>query len=680
MFDLFVHSFDSITVCLILVIKTNSRVIHRINLTSSFTFYHNPTMSASKANLTADSTPSLQPEAVRKVLDDPILLSRILGFLDDGHARDLVTALQVSKAFFHGAASTLCRRIEVPQFEYSATKHRDEVLYAKPCVSCYGEEPVTYKRPKGVTSHRSVQPGGTRRSTKRSHLYYRIAHPATPNMREMYRHVRVITVEQHDLCDQLAVVHPIPLVRTVIVRGGHKSVCNPFQPGLRCGFLPTHPFRLVLDGLCGAMLCKDCTSFRLLSPKVETLVLKIRYSLERFYCNTMKLPSDFNPSKLVILFPCETLEPRLDTQDKTTREHHLWALGPGDIKPDPEKGRYGNTKKYDMMSNTFYRLAKLCLAVGNKCKIYIVGADHGALHMRGFELQDPSLDAFEPLFPRPEGPEDRYNFEQSLRNPNNTDSDKQAEVGVDEDEDKWTDNHTFPYACFDQNGCLVSAIRPRGPIPSIHLPAARHMVDTRVEIMKRILHRWIDYILNSRLPAAHFEDEKDKFQDRDAFETYLAELNDQNSLQDQQIWHQNHKCGYHCRSYSPDIPESDQGENTIEDQDAWENKQEDDDERDWSAWRNDPDEMSDWERLDKEMSKEEAVEGFKRKVEMKDIKRKDELEDVEGEAKARVWAKTREEIEYKRMMRHKNISFITTHQYHLVEGNNDEMDDPNRYL
>jgi hypothetical protein len=32
------------------------------------------------------------------------------------------------------------------------------------------------------------------------------------------------------------------------------------------------------------------------------------------------------------------------------------------------------------------------------------------------------------------------------------------------------------------------------------------------------------------------------------------------------------------------------------------------------------------------------------------------------------------------MMRQKNISFITTHQYHQAEGNNDEMDDPNRYL
>jgi hypothetical protein len=50
----------------------------------------------SNVNLTVDCPPAPQSEAVRKVLDDPILLSRVLGFLDDGHARDLVTALQVS--------------------------------------------------------------------------------------------------------------------------------------------------------------------------------------------------------------------------------------------------------------------------------------------------------------------------------------------------------------------------------------------------------------------------------------------------------------------------------------------------------------------------------------------------------------------------------------------------------
>ena len=71
------------------------------------------------------------------------------------------------------------------------------------------------------------------------------------------------------------------------------------------------------------------------------------------------------------------------------------------------------------------------------------------------------------------------------------------------------------------------------------------------------------------------------------------------------------------------------------------------------------------------MAKEEKVKGFERTV---------KLEDVKGKTKATAWAKTREEIEYKRMSRHKNISFITTHQYHQAEGNNDEMDDPNRYL
>ena len=69
------------------------------------------------------------------------------------------------------------------------------------------------------------------------------------------------------------------------------------------------------------------------------------------------------------------------------------------------------------------------------------------------------------------------------------------------------------------------------------------------------------------------------------------------------------------------------------------------------------------------MAKEEKVKGFKRTV---------KLEDVKGNTKATAWTKTREEIKYKRMMRHKNTSFITTHQHHQAEGNNDE--NPNRYL
>jgi hypothetical protein len=136
------------------------------------------------------SNPSNQLPAIKAVFANPELLARIVGHLDDGSAQDIVRTLSVSREFFNGAATRLCRRIEVPQYEYSSTKTRDEILYARPCRSCYGDEPTHYKKPKGVTAHRSIQPGLTRRYTKRAHLDYRHMYAATEMMQEMYKQVR----------------------------------------------------------------------------------------------------------------------------------------------------------------------------------------------------------------------------------------------------------------------------------------------------------------------------------------------------------------------------------------------------------------------------------------------------------------------------------------------------------
>jgi hypothetical protein len=115
-----------------------------------------------KSNLAVEATPAVesnpvvQPEAVRKVLGDPELLLRIVGFLNHGDARDLVTSLQVSKPFFHSGASTLCRRIEVPLYEYNSTKGRCEYPVDMYCVSCHNEG-FTWKRPNTRTETGSQQ-------------------------------------------------------------------------------------------------------------------------------------------------------------------------------------------------------------------------------------------------------------------------------------------------------------------------------------------------------------------------------------------------------------------------------------------------------------------------------------------------------------------------------------------
>jgi len=626
------------------------------------------------------SQTSPQSRAVQEVLENPALLGQILGYLNNGEARDLVSTLPVSRSFFHASAATLCRRIEVPQYEYSSTKARHEDYYPKVCGWCYDDGPkARYRRPKGVTAHRSVEPGLTRRHTARIWPYHRHFHPSTPTMRELYSHVHVVSIEEHDHCDELATTHPLPLVRTVVVGGGHKEVCNPSRPGLQCGFLPSQPFRLILDGLCNTMLCNDCTSLRILSPNVETLVLRMRYKLESTQCIKLNLPRDLNPSHLVFFFPPEVPENLLiaysDSAYRGSSLSHLWVLGPGDLAfRGPAGYTEWNDRKLNMLSNTFYCMAKLCLAVGNDCKISIVGADHGALHMRGFEVYDPELEAFEPLHPRPWGPED----ESQYTGCDSTDSDR-ANPDADErfNKDGFESNvrlMSTPYACYDQCGRILSAHRPFGPIPSTHVASARDLVRRRIAIMERILHRWIDFILDSRLPIAHWEHEKDNFADREAFEQHLMKLKDEKLERDREIWHQSHECGDHCRTYRPEIPESEHGDTTLEDQDRSEDESEA-----WAETRlrryeyiaeeEEKDDNDDDEDDDEE--KEDDTLGFEKLVICEDSST---LPDKGAVAKAR------EEIEYKRMKKHRNISFITTHQYHLVEGNNDEMDDPGRYL
>jgi len=222
-----------------------------------------------------------------------------MSFLNDGHARNLVTSLQVSKSFFHSAAATLCRRIEVPLYEYSSTKIRKQFpvhTYGVPC-----RFPMPYHRTWGVTAHQSLHSGLAGAYLNKIQHTYRDRFIATSTMREMYKYVRVVSVEPHDSCDRLAVSHPLPFVQTVIVRGGHKQDCLPSvsRQGLWCGFLPKHPFRLVLDSLCAGLICRDHTAPNLLSEHVETLVLRLEYETLYTCCPTRDLPHHFNPKRLV---------------------------------------------------------------------------------------------------------------------------------------------------------------------------------------------------------------------------------------------------------------------------------------------------------------------------------------------------------------------------------------------
>lgn len=198
-------------------------------------------------------------ESVRQVFENPILLRKIASCLDKGNSRDLVAALGVSKAFFDASASVLCRRVQVPVYEFSIRKTREIRILDIPCFWSNQDEPeimalvkymsrysahedriLQYRRPTDPTAHCAFQPGVKRGFIRRHQADYRSMFQATTMMKELYKHVRVVTVETHEKCDHLAITHPLPLVRTVIVRGGQRNVCvSPGHTSI-CGFLPKH--------------------------------------------------------------------------------------------------------------------------------------------------------------------------------------------------------------------------------------------------------------------------------------------------------------------------------------------------------------------------------------------------------------------------------------------------------
>jgi len=463
------------------------------------------------------TTPTQQSEAVAKVLGDPELLLGIMGFLNNGDAKDLVTSLQVSKPFFHSAATTLCRRIEVPLYEYSSTKGRHDFPMDMYCVSCHNEQPMPYRQESRVTAHRSLHAGLSRDYLKRIEHTYRDRFPATTTMKEMYKYIRVVSVEQHDSCDRLAESHPLPFVQTVIARGGHKDGCLPSRKGVMCGFLPRHPFRLVLDYLCAGLICQQCTSPNLLSEYVETLVLRFQHETPYTRCPTRELPRHFNPKRLIVLFNQESSRREFGRRETDSTGCHMVAYGPGE----------GN----DESTNTFYRMAKVILAVGNECRVYIVGADHAALHVRGLERHDRSLEEFDPLYPHPQKKREAIPLYRRITLP------RGAQWVLDEDEPevcRWVtadgqlhhmdeamdyyDGYDSEevlerermasgvppprsqYVCYDQMGRIVSATKPHR-VDREHIPWARALINKRVAVMETLIHRWIDHILDSRLPS-----------------------------------------------------------------------------------------------------------------------------------------------------------------------------------
>jgi hypothetical protein len=618
----------------------------------------------------ADSTKQLA--CVQEVFGNPDLLGRIVGHLDNGSAADLVRVLRVSQAFFDASAERLCKRIEVPFYEFNATKPRG-FYYDRDCISCNGEIPTRHETPAGCTAHRAMEPGSDWDFIERAPVNIRAWYPATSTMKRLYEHVRVVTVEHHDACDRLAETHPLPNVRTVIARGSRDDQCYPTKPVELCGFSPQHPFRLVLDDVCPGLICSSCTPAGLLSPNVDTLVIALDHEKPYLSCQPDTFPDHFNPRRIAILFEHMRAPRGHERLGKASNESEV-ALAPGDCN--------------NPRSSLFYRLARFVLLMSNDASVFIVAADHLALNMQGLEEYDRSLANFRPKYPhhvpntRPrkarEGTNEpnglilpkgcRWEYDRGHERPDRWRDAEGKEHGVykemelsdgeGEEEEQSAkkereDLASYRNACYGQNGKVQAASMPRD-IKEELLPLATCLIEKRVAVIEMLVHRWIDAILDCRIPVKDWDEEKKKgkWRGREDFERHIFESRAKSRQKEVKNWYKTHSCDQNCEygCSFPGIPISD---DDFDDEFVIVKAE--------REAETDPEEAY-WRRERKEKKPAKYIVTAKR---WKDGQK---------------YQMTRKEIETKRKEAHGKVRFITTFEYHKMEGNNDEMDDPSKYL
>lgn len=177
------------------------------------------------------------------------------------------------------------------------------------------------------------------------------------------------------------------------------------------------------------------------------------------------------------------------------------------------------------------------------------------------------------------------------------------------------------HACYSQSGRIVSARITPGLIPHNQVDNAASIIRRRVAIIESVLHAWVDHLLDRTVPGYSWEAEKEDWEDRRDFERY-----------------------YRCLKAEKKA------------------KEESDERRKWhdeeiAARTRTPSEESNW-------SEEEAR----------------RYEDPDTWVEEIGFAPTNVEVEARRKLKHRKIRFIPLHEYHRLEGNKDEMDDPSSYL
>lgn len=586
----------------------------------TFTPSGRPMISPTKSLTTAElavTTPA------QRVADTPDILQIIMGFVDDREANDLARCLRVSTTFFEAASYQLCRRITIPAYEFSVTTRREEIFCARACPLYYGEEQYLDTEPNGSTRHFPHGVKHSRAYIESVNSHYRLIHQSSIFTRRMYQNVRVLIIEPHSGCSRLADYHPLPNVHTVIARGSQARVCTPSDwDQTTCAILPTSPFRLVLDGCCRSLVCGSCTSSSLLSPSIDTLVVRLRMDYDNSeWCSKGNLPPDCRPRRLVIMFPSAKFRSAILIPDlnRGGYQYDSAIYPPEALKPEDANG--------DMkMYNWFYWMAACILTMPDECEVLVVGADH-AISLRGLPRYDDSLPPDPELHTRQWGRmmnpatfgtanlvhtsgQSYFSYDTSWLGHNNQSKKHAKSV-------QGPGPECNVHACYGQSGRIFSARITRGPIAPDQIANAASIIHRRVAVIESILRAWVDKLLDRTLEPPSWEAEKEDWVDRRDFERYYRYL----------------------KAEKKGKKELDAGRKWVEEEKG-------------SRTRTSTTNSSRANGLSKDLG-------------------------TSGEGKGLT---PKDELEARRKLKHKNIRFITLHQYHRLEGNKDEMDDPSSYL
>jgi len=424
------------------------------------------------------------------------------------------------------------------------------------------------------------------------------------------------------------------------------------------------------------MVCRTCTPTRLLSSNVETLVISLDYDKPYRRCQPGTFPKHFDPRRIIVLFEQRRIPHGYEDIGQDSKDSSRVVY----IAEDCKQPR----------SNIYYRMAKFILLARDKTRLYIEGVDQLALHAKGLEKHDMSLANLQPKYPhhvpntRPRkakkcttephglvlpkggvwvhdrGYEDRlpdcwhdrdgdihgvYD-EMEL-------SDGEGEEEEEDQKKKREDIAAYRNACYGQNGKVVSATLPLD-IKEELLPLATSLVERRVSVIESLVHRWIECLLDARIPIIDWDEEKKKgkWRGREDFERHIFESRAKSRQKEVKNWYKTHSCDKNCKygCSFPGIPISD---DDLDDGFVIVKA-----EREAEP---DPEEPY-WRRERKERKPPKYIVTAKR---WKDGQK---------------YQMTRKEIEIKRKEAHGKVRFITTYEYHQMEGNNDEMDEPHKYL